>query len=181
METVLATVLLLHEKLCSPWKLLCGVDGIYPGLRATLSTCGLSVQPQNRYPIRTPIDQRCEQTINCSVKTSGRITHFLSTSSSVHKWCLNMAEDATNIKALYEMTGLDESSSSYKLLRPAQITKSGEKVCKVMDVLENEYVNTFGINIDKTKLVNLSSGVPLKEEVADEILKAFQICQELAD
>jgi hypothetical protein len=65
------------------------IDGIYPGLRSMLSTASMSVQAQDRYPVRTAIDQRGEQTINRDAKTSGGVTQFVSTSSSVLKWCLN--------------------------------------------------------------------------------------------
>ena len=41
----------------------------YPGLRNMLKNTGLSVQAQNRYPLRTAIDQRGEQTINRDAKT----------------------------------------------------------------------------------------------------------------
>ena len=94
------------------------IDGIYPGLQKVLSSNGLSVQAQSNYPLRTAIDQRGEQTINCAAKTSGGITQFASKSSSILKWCLNRSEAATNVNALYEMAGLSEAALVYKPLRP---------------------------------------------------------------
>ena len=94
------------------------IDGIYPGLQKVLSSNGLSVQAQSNYPLRTAIDQRGEQTINCAAKTSGGITQFASKASSILKWCLNRSEAATNVNALYEMAGLSEAALVYKPLRP---------------------------------------------------------------
>ena len=75
------------------------IDGIYSGLQKVLSSNDLSVQAQSNYPLRTAIDQRGEQTINCAAKTSGGITQFASKSSSILKWCLNRSEAATNVNA----------------------------------------------------------------------------------
>ena len=47
------------------------LDHLHPGLKEMLSKYGLSVQGQDKYPHRTAIDQRGEQTINRDAKTSG--------------------------------------------------------------------------------------------------------------
>ena len=52
------------------------IQTLYPGLKSLLEHKGLSVQAQNRYAIRTAIDQRGEQTINRDAKTSGGIKSF---------------------------------------------------------------------------------------------------------
>ena len=70
------------------------IDELYPGLKDILSSLGLSIQAQDRYPNRTAIDMRGEQTINRHGKSAGGITHFASSSSSVLKWCLNRYEDS---------------------------------------------------------------------------------------
>ena len=43
----------------------------FPGLKEMLKHAGLSVQGQERYPLRISIDQRGEQTINRDAKTTG--------------------------------------------------------------------------------------------------------------
>ena len=90
------------------------IDGLYPGLRQS----GLSVQAQERYAVRTAIDQRGEQTINRDAKSSGGISQFAAKESNVMKWTLNRSEAAANVAALYEMTALTESHTIYKHLRP---------------------------------------------------------------
>ena len=47
------------------------IESKYPGLKELLLPCGLSVQAQETYPVRTAIEQRGEQTINRDAKTSG--------------------------------------------------------------------------------------------------------------
>ena len=62
---------------------------LYPGLKHTLSLRVLSIQAQERYPLRTAVDQRGEQTNNRDGKSSGGIRNVASSSSSVLKWCLS--------------------------------------------------------------------------------------------
>ena len=52
-------------------EVLSQIDTLYPGLKETLSFKSLSIQAQDCYHPRTGIDQRGEQTINRSGKTSG--------------------------------------------------------------------------------------------------------------
>ena len=85
------------------------------------------------------------------------------------------------MKALFGMIGLESCSTVYKELRPQQILKSKEHVQSVQNVIENEYLNPFGLmdECEKRKLFHLSSGVPLQDEIADEILNTFCIGQRL--
>lgn len=53
--------------------ILMNMEQFYPGLKDLISKEGLSVQGQEKYPLRTAIDQRGEQTINRDAKTSGKI------------------------------------------------------------------------------------------------------------
>ena len=53
--------------------ILVNMEQFYPGLKELISKQGLSVQGQEKYPLRTAIDQRGEQTINSDAKTSGKI------------------------------------------------------------------------------------------------------------
>ena len=53
----------------------------------------------------------------------------------------------------------------YKPCRPSQILRSEELVQNVIRILMEEYINPFGVGIDKESLINLTSGVPLNDEV----------------
>ena len=42
-----------------------------------------------------------------------------------------------------------------------------------MEVLLDEYINPFGMDLDKAKLVNLSSGAPVDDAVAEILLHVY--------
>ena len=59
-------------------EVLNNIDRLYPGMRQSLP---IWVQAQDRYPVRTSIDQRGEQSINRDAKTSGGIKNI------AKDWC----------------------------------------------------------------------------------------------
>ena len=74
------------------------------------------------------------------------------------------------------MTGLSSSkSATNKDLSPTQILKSERNVQNIEKVIQNEYINSFGLmdHHEKEKLVNLSSGIPINDSDADKILDMF--------
>ena len=66
------------------------------------------------------------------------------------------------------MTELENQSKVYKELRRQQVLKSDENVQSVPNVIENEYLNPFGLmeECEKRKLFQLSSSVPLLDKRA---------------
>ena len=146
------------------------LEEVFPGCKDLLVKKGLSVQSQDRYPLRTPIDQRGEQTINRDAKTSGGIKFFVSDSNSIVKWTLNRPYQAQNTEALYKMADLNHANDDYKASRPSQILKSEKHVKNLIKVLTNDFVNPFDTDIDKDKLFNLSSGVQVEASIAEDIL-----------
>ena len=56
-----------------------------------------------------------------------------------------------------------------KSLRPSMILKMEKLTERIMKVLKDEYVNLFG-ELDKHILYNLSSGVPLPDNISENIL-----------
>ena len=70
------------------------IEKFYIDLKPLLETIDLSVQGQDRYAIRTSIDQRREQTINRDAKTSSGIKSLVLNQKSILKWCLNRSEQA---------------------------------------------------------------------------------------
>ena len=67
-----------------------------------------------------------------------------------------------------EMAGATTKNVVYKSLRPSQILGSEKMVTCVIEVL-SEYLNPFSVSLDEN-LYNLSSGVPVEDELANEIL-----------
>ena len=149
----------------------------YPGLKEILKKAILSVQGQDKYPLRIAIDQRDEQSINRDAKTSGGIKTFSTNNESVTKWCLNHSEQAKNTKALYDLCGLDAGSNTYKLCLPSQILKTEELVQAVMNTLKNECTNPFDVLLEKDELLCLSSGVPVNSE-AEFLLSSYAMGKE---
>ena len=137
-----------------------------PGFKNTVRNKGLSVQAQNRYPLRAAINQKGEQTLNKDAKSYSGIKNFANNESSVLKWTLSQAKQAENTKELLDIAGLWEEQTMYKPLQPSQILKSESSVQSLVQrVMETEYVNPFGSSLDKSKLCHLTSGTPLAADV----------------
>ena len=62
-----------------------------------------------------------------------------------------------------------------KSMRPKQINISEEKVSQVTKIFEREYENSFGIHVDTEKLVNISSGETLDDDVTESILNMIDV------
>ena len=71
------------------------LDITHPGCKELVKRNSISVQGQDKYPLRTAIDHRGEQTLNKDVKSTGGIKSFASRSESVTKWTLNRASQAS--------------------------------------------------------------------------------------
>ena len=125
------------------------MEVLYSGLKDLLSEKGMSVQAQERFPLRVPVDQRSEQTLNRDAKTTGGIKYFAADSSAVLKWTLNRSEQAKNTGTLLNLTDMNNPSSIYKPLRTSQILKSERFVSNIINVLKEECVNPFDSNLDK--------------------------------
>ena len=161
-------------------ELMKNIDQQYPGLKQFLEPKGLSVQSQDRYPLKTAIDQRGEQTINRDGKTAGGIKRFAGDKSGVLKWCLNRSEQVKNTRALKQMAGIGDTFDTYKALRPSQVLKSETMVDKAIKVFTQDYLNPFDYNLDKTSLFNLSSGMAIPVDIANELLDIPQRGAKLA-
>ena len=68
-----------------------------------------------------------------------------------------------------EMAGSTTKNVVYKSQRPSQILGSEKTVTCMIEVLLEEYSNSFSVTLDEN-LCNLSSGVPVEDELANKIL-----------
>ena len=125
----------------------------YPGCKELLLSAGLSVQAQDRYPNRTAIDQRGEQSVIRDAKTAQGINKFYSSESSILKWTLNRTHQSANTSELKSMTGINQENFVYKSLRPSESIKSEKKVQRIVKVLQEEYINPFSGELDKSQFV----------------------------
>jgi len=76
------------------------IENVYPGNKDLLKGSGLSIQSQTRYDLRTPIDQRGEQTINREGKVSGGLKLLRPDDKMMLKWVLNRPNQAENTSEL---------------------------------------------------------------------------------
>ena len=68
-----------------------------------------------------------------------------------------------------------------KSMRPKQINISEEKVSQVTKIFEQEYENPFGIHDDTEKLVNISSGEALDDDITESILNMIDVGKSLME
>ncbi len=71
----------------------------------------MSVQAQEKLPLRIAIDQRGEQTLNRDAKTTGGIKSFISDSNAILKWTLNRAEQAKCTENLLNLAQINNPST----------------------------------------------------------------------
>ena len=75
------------------------------------------------------------------------------------------------VNALQSDTSLDKTTNNpRKCLRDSEIKKSEERVQKVTNVLENEFINPFSSDLEHDKLYNLASGKPVADDIASSLL-----------
>ena len=89
------------------------------------------------------------------------------------KWCLNRPQQSKNTASPKRMANLSNAQSIYKQLRPSNILKSEKIVAETVRVLDEEYLNPFGVTLDESCLYNLSSGEALPVDIADDITKCY--------
>jgi hypothetical protein len=103
---------------------------------------------------------------------SGGIKGFPSNAINVLKWCLNRPQQALNTKHLLEMTGLTSSTDVYKVLRVQQVQRSEMFVTKATEVMENDFLNPFSVNLDRDEVYNIGSGLEFQWNT-DELLDVW--------
>ena len=145
-----------------------------PGSLELIRENGISVQAQDRYPLRTAIDQRGEQTLNREAKTTGGIISFAGNDNSVTKWTLNRASQAKITAELKMLSQVGNTDERYKALRPFQVQRSEKWTNDLVQKISKDFLDPFEESLDPTKLYNLSSGIPVDDENVNEMLKIHE-------
>ena len=147
------------------------LDNLFPGCKDLLIAYGISVQGQDRYPLKISIDQRGEQTFNRDAKTSGGIsggiTNCASSIENVTKCTLNRSSQGKITAELKAFAGLSDSDYTYKPLQPSNMIKSNYTPSTLVGKILEGFVNPFGKELLNSKLYNFSSGIPVEGSVAD--------------
>ena len=63
------------------------------------------------------------------------------------KWCLNRPQQSKNTASLKRIANLSNVQSIYKQLLPSNILKFENIVAENVCVLEEEYLNPFGVQV----------------------------------
>ena len=84
------------------------------------------------------------------------------------------------MKNLIEITGLTSETGMYKALRQNQVKRSERFVSKATEVMENDFLNPFSVNLDNNKVYNISSGSDFQGD-ADELLGVWNKGKQLCD
>ena len=95
------------------------IENSYPEMKEIMKHTGLPVQGQDKYPLRTSIDQHGEQTINRDAKTTVRIKAF--TTKEDMKWSLPRSDQACHTRLYQNLCGLSTDPGIYKPCSPSQI------------------------------------------------------------
>ena len=83
---------------------------------------------------------------------------------------MHRSAQALNTEALYTISDIKHANDNYKANRPSQILKYEQHIKNVLRVLSEDYVNPFDPNLDKNILFNLSSGIPVEQNMAEQLL-----------
>ena len=94
----------------------------------------------------------------------------MSNEKSVLKWYLNRSEQVSNTRALLDLCVVGVFNDQCKPCRPSQIILFENLVGSAMNVLINEYLNPFDESKDPNYLSNMSSGEPVSNNLANNIL-----------
>ena len=149
------------------------IDTLHPGAREELQNRGLSVC-RNENGIRQSIDGAGEQTFMRSSKTAGGIKNSVTQQSTYERWVMSRPGQAEFVMALKEKLGYGGNSSLSKCLRSNEMNKHERCVMKITNLLENQFINPFSSDLDKSKLYNLVSGNFVQTEVKDCLLTVFE-------
>ena len=79
------------------------------------------------------------------------------------------------------MAGVTSSVDIYKALRPSQIIKSEDKISRLVQILENDYINICSVTLEATKLFSLSFDVAVEDDLADKIVNIIDVGKLLAE
>ena len=92
----------------------------------------------------------------------------MSNEKPILKWFLKRSEQVRNISPW--LCGFGVVNDQYKACRPSQVILSENLVGNAMNFLINKYLNPFDGSVDPNYLFKLSSGEPVPNDLASNIL-----------
>ena len=152
---------------------LLNIAELFPSSKEFLKHCEISVQGQDRYPLRAVVDQRGEQTLNCDAKSGGGITNFAG--NAVTKWTLNRSMQAEVTRELKRVAGIEGTQDIYRQVRLYHIVNSDKMYDKLVTTISKNFTSPFSTQLSHDRLFNLSSGTLVDDAHAEVMLKIREI------
>ena len=102
---------------------------------------------------------------------TGGIKNFTTQTSTYEKWVSSRPFLAQYVNSLKTAAGLDNASSNpRKCLRESEISKSENRVRKIVEIMKEDFSNPFDPALDSDKLYNLVSGSLVGDDIAEHLL-----------
>ena len=150
---------------------------MHPGCRELLQKNGFSVSRSSVPLSRNLVDITIKQTINRHAKSQGGTIGFSRNYAAYYRWCMTRHFRAQYVEATLQRTEMsNDEVSVHKDLRTSQIQNSEQDVKRVIVAISG-FTNPFCSDVNPNELYCLSSGVPAKPDVADDLLKAPEFGQ----
>ena len=151
---------------------LMNLPDMHPGWKEQLQKNGFSVS-RSSFPLsRNLVDITIEQTINRHAESRGGIIGFSRNYAAYYRWCTTRHLRVQYVEATLHRTEMsNDEMSVHKDLRTSQIQSSQQDVKQVIAAI-SAFINPFCSDVIPNELYCLSSDVPAKPDVADDLLKA---------
>ena len=147
----------------------------HPGAMAAIEDKGFSVNRSKTSSSRNAVDLTIEQTDNKDGKGKGGCVGFTLNAAAVQRWAVTRPVRAEYKAGLYNMVNLIKTNRKiHKDCEKSEISKSEADVRSVINSFENHFLNPFTVDIPD-KLFCVSSGVPVSDEIAKDLLSIDKI------
>lgn len=167
---------------------LANIDISHPGARALIERGAISVARSFVPGSRCDVDKTMEETFmrhakshggagSCGAGVSGILTNY----EAYQRWVRTTHARSLYVDATLSLVNMLDSAdtTTHRSVRPSEIRKGEELVQKARDAICN-FLNPFDVD-NKDKLVIISSGCVVSEDVSRDVLNAETIGQEAHD
>lgn len=119
---------------------------------------------------RIPVDQTVEETVNRDTQTPGGTRGFSLKPTAVSKYYLTAEHRSTCIRQLRALVELKDHGLNHPDLGASRIQKDESDVQSVIEVLESNWINPFGLTTDE--LMSISTGITAPKSVVSDLITA---------
>ena len=145
-----------------------------PGAVNLLHANEFSVARSNIPASCCAIDLTIEQTVNRSAKTPSGIVGFSRKPATYYKWCVTRHTRATYLQATQARANMSaDCDDGHRATKPSELKKSEQNVQRVLEAF-CQFLNPFDVDSElHASLFCVSSGLPIAEDVATDVVRYF--------